>query len=77
MMILIEVLPVSLQYLPIKRKTLFSGQTCLSKIQLFLEIRTDGPAIRSKKNLSQLTEPFIREPITHEDWRFTNNDKLI
>ena len=43
MMIMMEVLPVCLQYPPIERKILFFAQTCLNKTLLSLEIRKDDP----------------------------------
>lgn len=47
-MIMMEVLPVCLQYLPIERKILFFVQTCLNKIQLSLETRKDDPETQAE-----------------------------
>lgn len=73
MSIVMGELPVCLQYPPIERKTLFSGQTCLNKIQLFLETRKDGPEMNIDWTLSKL---FIWYSCTI--WNRTcNNMKII
>jgi hypothetical protein len=61
MMIMMEVLPVCLQYPPIERKILFSAQTRLNKTQLSLEIRKDAPESQEEYFLliaGQLRELF-------------------